>query len=327
MEALNQPEDPVQHLGQQPKTNSPPIEEEPAKKAEVKEETAPAAKSAGKGEEKMSRRALKRMKKQQREATVQQQPVAQVNAAAQEEQQKAKKQKTTEQPAEKQNQGKAKAEKLPQQQKSMPALPAGFASSYLRALAAQKPTVQFQGEVVYASTSQEIDAACAEIQSMLTGKTLTIGFDMEWQYQPEEMPPALIQLCCKLPTPAQAQHVVHAAHPADANGTSTSTQATTSAATEPQQPAQPAPSTEQKPEDQLTAQDYISGSKGYRCYLLHVARLGPAGSDRMTPGLRALLEEPRIVKATVGNRDEEKLMDDLGVEAANLLQINQVCAG
>jgi len=127
------------------------------------------------------------------------------------------------------------------------------------------------------------------------GKPLVLGFDMEWQYMPVEQPPALIQLCVRIPP----------AHPARAAG-----------------PFCLEGGSRKRQKLELKQHQACSPATAvFRCYLLHIACLGE-GLNRAHPSLKELLEHPNVFLATVAGRDEEKLANDLGVYPANLEQVN-----
>ncbi|KAF5836493.1 hypothetical protein DUNSADRAFT_5879 [Dunaliella salina] len=158
----------------------------------------------------------------------------------------------------------------------------------------------FDGELVYANNASQVRAACTELLQIVAslqpqGKSLVLGFDMEWQYMPE-CPPALIQLCVRIP-PAHGSQACDSLY------------------------LEGGASKKRQKLEQAQHHTCSPATATFRCYLLHIACLGE-GMNRAHPSLKELLEHPNVFLATIAGRDEEKLANDLGVYPANLEQVN-----
>jgi hypothetical protein len=170
--------------------------------------------------------------------------------------------------------------------------------------------LKFDGQLVYAGSESHISAICemlilhAEALSSCCGSSkrrqLVLGFDMEWQYRPQELPPALVQLVVQDTAVSRMAHIAQAAETVQAAATQTSDPSLLQGSTKRRHSTPCCSSgTEQGSgpggERPAPALEAPSPAVSYTCYLLHLARLGPDGPSRAVPALKRLLEHPQVV--------------------------------
>ncbi|KAL6763208.1 hypothetical protein V8C86DRAFT_2496600 [Haematococcus lacustris] len=200
------------------------------------------------------------------------------------------------------------------------------------------PFISFPGEVIYAGNEVDITSACRQLLCMVRAlpaqRKLLVGFDMEWQYMPHEQPPALIQLCVRTSAAHTSPHCLDTQQDTSTSLTqqhrqqpgSRSQQAECGhghSSTQQQERQKQQQERQQKvhPETQQQQQQQVPEGAGFVCYLLHLARLG---HQRSPTALKQLLEHPQVFLITCGDRDEEKLQQDLGIHPPNLEQVNMM---
>ncbi|KAJ9508944.1 hypothetical protein QJQ45_028269, partial [Haematococcus lacustris] len=147
-------------------------------------------------------------------------------------------------------------------------------------------------EVIYAGNEVDITSACRQLLCMVRAlpaqRKLLVGFDMEWQYMPHEQPPALIQLCVRTSAAHTSPHCLD-------------TQQDTSTSLTQQHRQQP-------------------GSRSQQAECGH----GHSSTQQQERQEQQPERQQKVFLITCGDRDEEKLQQDLGIHPPNLEQVNMM---
>ncbi|KAJ9510954.1 hypothetical protein QJQ45_027810 [Haematococcus lacustris] len=126
------------------------------------------------------------------------------------------------------------------------------------------------------------------VRALPAQRKLLVGFDMEWQYMPREQPPALIQLCVRTSAAHTSPHCLD-------------TQQDTSTPLTQQHRQQP-------------------GSRSQQAECGH----GHSSTQQQERQEQQPERQQKVFLITCGDRDEEKLQQDLGIHPPNLEQVNMM---